>query len=116
MTLRKPYLLVPVLGGLALGLSSCETTESKRKTATPPPGATAPALQAAAMPAPPPKPQAKPAPKADPVETLIAQAEKEYQAGQENYRAGQLDAAKQNFDRAVTLLLEGPVPVRSDRR
>ena len=115
MTLRKPYLL-PVLGGLVLGLSSCETTESKRKTATPPPAATAPTLQASAAPAPPPKPQAKPALKADQVEVLIAQAEKEYQAGQENYRAGHLEAAKQNFDRAVTLLLEGPVPVRSDRR
>lgn len=116
MTLRKPYLLVPILGGLALGLSSCETTESKRKTATPPPAASAPTLTASAAPAPPPKPQAKPAPKADSVEILIAQAEKEYQAGQQNYRAGHLDAAKENFDRAVTLLLEGPVPVRSDRR
>jgi membrane-bound lytic murein transglycosylase D len=116
MTLRKPYWLLPVLGGLVLGLSSCETTEGKRHTATPPPAATAPTLTAAAAPDPPPQPQEKVSPKADPVEALIAQAEKEYKAGQENYSAGHLDAAKQNFDRAVTLLLEGPVPVRSDRR
>jgi len=115
MTLRKPYLLLPVLGGLVLGLSSCETMESKRRTNTPPPAASAPTLTAAA-PDPPPKPQEKAAPRADPVETLIAEAEKEYKAGQENYSADHLDAAKQNFDRAVTLLLEGPVPVRSDRR
>lgn len=115
MTLRKLYLFLPVLGALVLGLSSCESTESKRQTATPPPAATAPTLTAAAA-DPPPKPQAQPAPKADTVETLLAQVEKEYQAGQENYTAGHLEAAKQNFDRAVTLLLEGPVPVRSDRR
>ena len=111
MTLRKPYLFLPVLGGLVLGLSSCETTESKRH-ATPPPAATAPTLTASATP-PPSKPQE---PKAEAVESLIAQAEKEYKAGQENYSAGHLDAAKQNFDRAVTLLLEGPVAVHSDPR
>jgi membrane-bound lytic murein transglycosylase D len=116
MTLRKPYLLLPVLGCVVLGLSSCETTESKRNTATPAPAATAPTLTASAAPGPPAKPQEKASPKADPVEALIAQAEKEYKAGQENYSAGHLDAAKQNFDRAVTLLLEGPVPVSSDRR
>ncbi|MDP9264469.1 MAG: transglycosylase SLT domain-containing protein [Acidobacteriota bacterium] len=96
-----------------LGLSSCETTESKRHP-TPPPAATAPTLTASAAP-PPPKPQDT-SPKADVVEALIARAEKEYKAGQENYSAGHLDAAKQNFDRAVTLLLEGPVAVRSDPR
>jgi membrane-bound lytic murein transglycosylase D len=115
MTLRKSYLFLPVLGVLALGLSSCETTESKRRSATPPPAATAPTIAAAAA-APPPQPQAPVSPKVDTVETLIALVEKEYQAGQENYSAGHLEAAKQNFDRAVTLLLEGPVPVRSDRR
>jgi len=116
MTLRKPYLFFPVLGVLVLGLSSCETTESKRHKATPSPAANAPTLTASVAPDPPPQPQERAAPPVDQVETLIAQAEKEYKAGQENYSAGHLEAAKQNFDRAVTLLLEGPVPVRSDRR
>ncbi|MGH9668844.1 MAG: LysM peptidoglycan-binding domain-containing protein [Terriglobales bacterium] len=107
---------MPILGAVVLGLSSCETTESKRRLAAPPPAATAPTLTAAAAPDPPPQPQEKATPKADPVEALVAQVEKEYKAGQENYSAGHLDAARQNFDRAVTLLLEGPVPVRSDRR
>ena len=115
MTLRKPYLFLPVLGVLVLGLSSCETTESKRHTATPPPAANAPTLSAATA-DPPPRPQAQAVPQVDPVEVLIAQAEKEYEAGQANYSAGHLEAAKENFDRAVTLLLEGPVPLRSDRR
>ncbi len=114
MTLRNRYLLLPALGGLVLGLSSCETTESKKQRAEPPPAATAPTLTAA--PGPPPKPQEKAAPKSDSVEALIAQVEKEYQAGQANYTAGHLEAAKQNFDRAVTMLLDGAIPVRSDRR
>ena len=52
----------------------------------------------------------------DPVPELIAQVEKEYQAGQNNYKAGHMEAAKQNFDRAFDLLLSGPVDVPSDDR
>ena len=112
MTLRKLF-LYSLLGAAALGFTSCETTETKRRPAAPPPAAQAPTVTATAPPPPPPE---KPAPKVEPVEALIAQVEKEYKAGQENYAAGHLEAAKQNFDRAVNLLLEGPVPVRSDRR
>src|SRR3974390_3158692 len=52
----------------------------------------------------------------DPVADLIAQVEKEYQAGQENYRAGHLEAAKQDFDRAFNTLLGSNLDVRSDER
>ena len=52
----------------------------------------------------------------DPVADLIAQVETEYQAGQENYRAGHLEAAKQNFDRAFNLLLGSNLDIRSDER
>src|SRR3974390_1295586 len=56
----------------------------------------------AASPAP--APQTKPAVpqalQADPAADLIARVEKEYQAGQDNYRAGHSEAAKQNFDAA----------------
>jgi membrane-bound lytic murein transglycosylase D len=52
----------------------------------------------------------------DPVADLIAQVEKEYQAGQDNYRAGHLEAAKQNFDRAFNLLLGSNLDLRSDER
>jgi membrane-bound lytic murein transglycosylase D len=40
------------------------------------------------------------------VADLIARVEKEYQAGQDNYHAGNLEAAKKNFDTAVNLLLD----------
>src|SRR2546426_10987472 len=69
-------------------------------------------------PAPPPAPVTaqKPQPKPDPVADIIAQAEKEYQAGRDNYKAGHLEAAKQNFDRAFNLLLGSTLDVYSDER
>jgi len=56
------------------------------------------------------------APSPDPVADLIAQVEKEYEAGQENYSAGHLEAARQNFDRAFDLLLGSKLDVHSDPR
>lgn len=53
---------------------------------------------------------------ADPAADLIAEVEKEYQAGADNYQAGHVEAAKQNFDHAFDLLLESPLDIRSDQR
>ncbi len=50
------------------------------------------------------------------VDTLIARVEKEFQKGQENWKAGHRDAAKENFNRAFDLLLTGPVGVHADER
>lgn len=52
----------------------------------------------------------------DPVDKLVVEAEKQYQQGQQEYAAGHLDAAKQDFDQAVNVLLEGDIDVRSDER
>jgi membrane-bound lytic murein transglycosylase D len=90
----------------------------------PPAQAQAPALAAISNPpqqkAPTPEPQAKaPAPQVlqvDPVGDLIARVEKYYQEGQDNYRAGHLEAAKQDFDSAFNLLLGGGIDLRSDER
>ncbi len=90
--------------------------------------AQAPALVAASSPPDPPQhkastaasaePQAKAAVpqalQADPVGDLIARVEKEYQAGQANYQAGHLEAAKQNFDAAFNLLLGSGFDLRSN--
>jgi len=81
-------------------------------------------LSATPAPAPQSQPDAKtvPAPatqieaKADPVAELIVQVEKEYQIGQDNYKAGHLEAAKENFDRAFNLLLGSSLDVRADQR
>ena len=112
MSLRQAWLLLPLSATLLL--TSCE--QSGRAKATPPPQASAPTLTAASASAPKPKAEEPPKPKADPVEQVLAAVEKEYNAGKENYAAGHLEAAKQNFDRAVNLLLQSPVPVRSDER
>jgi len=93
----------------------------------PPPQAQAPALVAASTPPDPhqqkpaaAEPQSKaPVPSAlqvDPIGDLIARVEKEYQSGQDNYRAGHLEAAKQNFDSAFNQLLGSGFDLRSDDR
>ena len=60
--------------------------------------------------------QTAPQPKPDPVADLIANAEKEYQAGEDKFKAGDLEAAKRNFDHAVDMLLQSPAEIRSDER
>jgi membrane-bound lytic murein transglycosylase D len=105
--------------GLTLLATSCETAEKQAHT-KPVAQAQAPTL------APAPKPAARPTsvaapgvkapPKADPVAKIVEDAEKEYREGQRDYTAGHLEAAKQSFDEAITVLLEGPVDVRSDDR
>ena len=63
-----------------------------------------------------PAPQVQPAPKTDPVAEVIGKVEREYQAGQNDYKAGHLEAAKQEFDRAFNMLMESPAELRSDER
>ena len=52
----------------------------------------------------------------DPVADLIAHVENEYQAGQDNYQTGHLEAAKQNFDSAFNQLLGSGFDLHSDDR
>ena len=65
---------------------------------------------------PPPKIQRAANPTPDPAEAVIAQAEKEYAAGQANYQAGHLEAAKNNFDQAFNTLLSSDLDIRNDER
>ena len=48
------------------------------------------------------------------VANLIAQVDKSYRSGVANYRAGQLDAARSDFDRAVDLMLTSGVDIKAD--
>ena len=113
MTRRRAWILLPLTA--ALLLTSCE--ETKRAKATPPAKAQAPTITTSAAAAPAAAaPQAAPQPVADPVPAILAAVEKEYKAGKDNYAAGHLEAAKQDFDRAMNLLLQSPVPVKSDDR
>src|SRR5882724_12014846 len=124
---KLSFLIAPLTVGLLASIA-CQTAK-RPATFLPPAQTQAPAFKpAAAVPkptpanvqqsAPPPAPVTaqKPEPKPDPVADIIAQAEKEYQAGRDNYKAGHLDAAKQNFDHAFNLLLGSTLDVYSDER
>src|SRR5579859_515955 len=122
MRIRKLYLLIAAAFALVLGTTACQTAQ-RPATLLPPGASHPPALNSAPATAPQPEakvvPTAAPAqtgPKTDAVTELIAQVEKEYQTGQDNYKAGHLEAAKENFDRAFNLLLGSPLDVRSDDR
>ena len=114
---------LPILALTALLLTSCEGDKPKNKSAKPSASAQAPAIQPQPV-RPEPPPVAKPVeqPKqvqqhiTDPVPDLILKVEQAYKAGQQEYTAGHLTAARTNFDHAVNLLLSGPVEVRSDDR
>src|SRR5882724_11678309 len=102
-----------LLAGLLL-VAGCD--EQRRPNTAPvaeaiAPAIVAPAPQVAVKPEPPPQ-----ALTPDPVDVTIAEAEKEFQAGQANYAAGHLDAAKQNFDRAFDILTQGPFSVRTNEK
>jgi peptidoglycan lytic transglycosylase D len=112
---------------LAAGLISLVACESKdtKKSAQPVTQALAPSIQqTVAKPvslsktpleqtAAPATPQPE---KPDPVPNIIAQAEKALADGQADYKAGHLDAAKQDFNHAVDILMQGPVEIKSDDR
>src|ERR1035437_5736033 len=121
------YLAILIAAALSATLASTLACKSAQKSSSfrPPAQGQAPALVAASSPPDPQKqqtaaaePQSKPqVPQAlavDPVADLIARVEKEYQSGQDNYRAGHLEAAKQNFDSAFNQLLGSGFDLRSD--
>src|ERR1700675_2786126 len=143
MRLAKLYVRTVVLATLALLASACQTAQKPASLL--PPGK-APALHAAAAPtqvpatssatpaktALAPAEQAQPekaasvesattpdpaaAPSHDRVADLIARAEKEYQLGLANHKAGKSDEARQNFDNALDALLSSHLDIRSDER
>jgi membrane-bound lytic murein transglycosylase D len=116
--------------GLALLLAGTACHSDQRQAKLPAPQANAPVLTAAVPAAPASDPQKvsnpKPAtpepvqatsqPKPDPVADLIANAEREYQGGEDKFKAGDLEAAKRSFDHAVDLLLQSPAEIRADER
>ena len=112
--------IFPVAVAVILLTAGCETTQPKKASFLPAhaaaPTVADPVEQKAAKTEPTP-PAQQPAPqKPDPAELLIAQAEKQYAAGQANYQAGHLEAAKNNFDQAFNTLLSSNLDIRNDER
>jgi membrane-bound lytic murein transglycosylase D len=120
-------LFAVALGASALMVASCGGNAAK-KTAQPMPQAVAPVAQqpSAAEASPAESQSAQPLPQqtteeakpqtTDPAAATIAEAEKAYNSGLDDYKAGHLDAAKQDFNHAVDVLMQGPVDIKSDDR
>lgn len=117
------------LGALLVATVACQSAQ--KSTFLPPPQAQAPAITANATPAaakqnpvpatatvapPTRKPEAAKALAVDPIADLIVRVETEYQKGQDSYRAGHLEAAKQNFDSAFDILLGSGFDFKTDDR
>ncbi len=126
MRLQKLYVVIALL---AAALASCGCQSHRQApllsakqssppaiaAATPPPSVETRAPATKSAPQPTTQTSATP-PSADPVADLIVAVEKEYAVGQDNYKAGHLDAARQNFDRAFDLLLGSNLEINSDPR
>ena len=83
------------------------------------PNATAPEVTATTAPKPDPpvaRLEQPAAAKPDPAESLIAQTEKLYAAGEADYRSGHLEAAKRDFDQAFNTLLSSNLDIHGDER
>ena len=127
MSSSKSYLLIAPLSAWLLIGTACQNT--RPAAFLPPAQATAPELKKQAHPAPTPQPAPAPpvetrsvepevhlVPKTDPVADLLKDVDKEYQAGQVNFQAGKLTAAKTNFDRALDILARSGMDVKADPR
>jgi membrane-bound lytic murein transglycosylase D len=108
---------LPLLGAVIF-TTACEGDKPQKAEAKPPAAAMAPTLVAAkSEPAPVAQvPAATPAPSENQTDDLIARAEKDFQAGQANYKAGHLDAAKESFDHAFITMVSSNLDVHSDER
>jgi membrane-bound lytic murein transglycosylase D len=116
MPLRRhiPLGFLPLLGLLAL-LAGCEQTAKKTVKARPP----EPVATQVSSPAAGPEKQAPAAPSAPPqrtVDTLLAEVEAAFQAGEQNYKAGHLEKARREFDRALDLILTSGFDLHDDAR
>ena len=100
-------LVLVFLAGIA---TACGSTAH---TSTPAVTPEAPVAQAAPEPAPAPVPQPPPQ---DPVTTLIALSDSHFKAGQRELELGHPEAARQQFDRALGVLMESPYGGRSEAR
>jgi len=127
MKIKRSYLRIATSMALLLAGLGCQTAK-KPVSALPAFQASPPPIQASAPARTSPAPTtAKPTapvrsviqqaePKPDPVVEVIGKAETEYQAGLDQYNAGQKDQAKVHFDRTFNLLMASPSDVRSDLR
>ena len=88
-------------------LAACGGNPKPQVRAVPPSPSVVPSA-----PAPTPLPQ----PIADPVDLLIKDSQTQFEAGERELKAGHLEQARHDFDRAVEVLLSSPYGARTDAR
>lgn len=100
--------------GVVLVLSACGTVGKRKATVQPPVGVSAPEP----LPLRPsePLPNTPYVPGPDAVDLLITHTESLYAAGMGDYRSGNLEKAKQEFDQALSLLLQSKFDLEGDDR
>ena len=110
---RIPFRLLGS-AALAFSLAGCVPTAPTGASAGARPQATAPALLLAAAPAPPAPALPGPSVEQQRVRLLIRQVEESYARGEADYHKGRLPEAKQEFDRAVDLMLVSGIDIKND--
>jgi membrane-bound lytic murein transglycosylase D len=93
--------------GLCVAVAACGANPKPQVPTAPP----APSVAAAPLPSP-----APPKPVADPVAVLISTSQTHFDTGERELKAGHLEQARHEFDRAVEVLLESPYGARTDAR
>ena len=99
-----------VLVALLPAVTACGSSlKAQKPTVTPTPSVAARPVVQAIAPAP-------AAPVEDPVLVLIAASDRAFKAGQKELEQGHVEAAKQEFNRSVEVLLESPYGARTEPR
>ena len=108
--LRHFGTLGALLGPVALALAACgPSIGSKAVTRAQPQNSSGSAAPKTASPQ-------TPSPVDDPVLTLITESDRRFKIGQKELELGHVEAAKQEFNRAIDLLLESPYGARTEPR
>ena len=116
----KSNLLAALAASVVLGATACQT--GRQANVAPPKQAYAPALAASVKPVPASNDKsrqfeaAQAAPKTDPIATLIANVEQQFQSGKDSFQADEAEEARQHFDQALDLLASTPLDIHSDAR
>jgi membrane-bound lytic murein transglycosylase D len=93
--------------GFCVAIAACGGNPKPQVPVTPPPARVVTVA---------PQPSAPPRPVVDPIAALIATSQKHFETGEVEFKTGHLEKAREEFDRAVEVLLESPYGARTDAR
>jgi membrane-bound lytic murein transglycosylase D len=102
----RPGFATLAAAGLCVTVAACGGNPKPKAAATRPAPSPATAAQA----------PVRSAPIVDPIASLIDNSQRHFEAGERELKAGHLETARVEFDRAVEVLLESPYGARTDAR